>query len=485
MRRKQMTVSKDMDASSPKQPSWDSINWELAQQSVRRLQIRIAQAVMKKKYRSVKALQWLLTHSFYAKALAVKRVTENKGKRTPGIDKVVWQSPRQKITAVGTLTRRGYQAKALRRVYIPKKNGTKRPLSIPTMRDRAMQALYMLAISQIAETTADLQSFGFREKRGCADAIEYCFQGLAKWYSPQWILEGDIKSCFDAISHNWLLNNVLTDKKVLKQWLSAGFVWNKNLYPTMSGTPQGGIASPVLANLALDGLEKIVKDATGRRPKVFVIRYADDFIVTADSKELLEQKVKPAIETFLALRGLNLSNEKTTITNINDGFDFLGQTIRKYKGKLLITPSKKSTKLFLRKVRAIIKTHAQVRQSSLISMLNPVIRGWATYHRHVVSTKTFQYIDHCIYLAIWRWCRKRHPNKSATWVRSRYFHTVKMRNWLFGNREQFLSLASSIHIRRHVRIRATANPYNTADQEYLKSRKSRRLSSGYLYSTDG
>lgn len=473
MRRKQMTVSKETDASSPKALRWDSINWDLVQQSVRRLQIRIAQAVKEKKHRRAKALQWLLTHSFYAKALAVKRVTENKGKNTPGIDRVVWQTPRKKMMAVMTLVRRGYQAKALRRVYIPKKNGTKRPLSIPTMRDRAVQALYLLALSPVAETTADLHSYGFREKRRCADAIECCFSGLAKWYSPQWILEGDIKSCFDAISHQWLLDNVLMDKKVLRQWLSAGFVWNNNLYPTRAGTPQGGIASPVLANLALDGLEKAVKDAVEQRPKVFVIRYADDFIITGDSKELLEQKVKPAIEKFLALRGLTLSSEKTTITHINDGFDFLGQTIRKYRGKLLITPSKKSTKLFLQKVRAIIKSNAQARQSTLISLLNPVIRGWAAYHRHVVSTKTFQYIDHHIFWEIWHWCQRRHHNKAAKWIRSRYFRIVNFRNWVFASADKTLGQASAIHIRRHARIRAAANPYNPADQEYFIARARR------------
>ena len=480
-----MTVSRGTDASSPRKLRWDSINWKRVQRSVRRLQIRIAQAGKERNHRRVKALQWLLTHSLYAKALAVKRVTRNKGKNTPGIDGVVWQTPSKKMMAVKTLVRRGYQAKALRRVYIPKKNGTKRPLSIPTMRDRAMQALYLLALSPVAETTADLNSYGFREKRSCADAIECSFQGLAKWYSPQWILECDIKSCFDAISHRWLLDNVPMDKRVLKQWLSAGVVWNNNLFPTMSGTPQGGIASPVLANLALDGLEKAVKDAVKGRRKVYVIRYADDFIVTGDSKELLEKTVKPAIENFLADRGLTLSNEKTTITHINDGFDFLGQTIRKYRGKLLITPSKKSTKLFLRKVRAMIKANAQARQSSLIALLNPVIRGWATYHRHVVSTKTFQYIDHHIFWEIWHWCRRRHYKRAAGWVRSRYFRTVKFRRWVFASADEALVLASSIHIRRHVRIRIAANPYNAADQEYFTARARRSRPNPYSYSTDG
>jgi len=224
------------------------------------------------------------------------------------------------------------------------------------MHDRAMQALYLLALEPIAETTGDPNSYGFRPARSTADAIAQCFITLGKTHSPEWVLEGDIRSCFDRISHDWLLAHVPTDKAILKAWLMAGFIENRILYPTEAGTPQGGIISPVLANLALDGLERLLKGLfpqphRGPRPKVHLVRYADDFIVTAHSKEMLEQEVRPLIENFMRERGLELSREKTSITHIEDGFDFLGQTIGKYHGKLFISPAKKNIKTFLAKVR--------------------------------------------------------------------------------------------------------------------------------------
>ena len=211
-----------------------------------------------------------------------------------------------------------------------------------------MQALYLLALDPIAETTADPNSYGFRPSRSTADAIAHCFQTLSRKTSAQWILEGDIKSCFDRINHDWLIAHVPMNKEILRKWLKAGFMEKHVLHPTEEGTPQGGIISPVLANLALDGLERTIAEKFGNKShrangcKVTLVRYADDFIVTGTSKELLEQQVKPLVEAFLAERGLELSSEKTHITHIEDGFDFLGQTVRKYRGKtLLITPSRK------------------------------------------------------------------------------------------------------------------------------------------------
>jgi len=348
-----MMAETSAGAASRSEVEWHAINWQHVNQTVRRLQSRIVKATQAGRYGKVKALQRLLTHSFSGKALAVRRVTENQGKRTPGVDQVIWDTPEKKATAIRSLRRRGYQPRPLRRIYIPKKHGKRRPLGIPTMHDRAMQALHLLALAPIAETTADPNSYGFRSERAPADAIGQCFVALAKRKAPTWILEGDIRSCFDRISHDWLLAHVPMDKAILQKWLKAGYMEGTTLYPTEHGTPQGGIISPVLANLALDGLERILLEHCPRRTvrgiaaKVNLVRYADDFIITGRSRELLEQTVKPLVEAFLKERGLELAPEKTRITTIEEGFDFLGQNVRKYKGILLIKPSTASQRTFL------------------------------------------------------------------------------------------------------------------------------------------
>jgi len=381
--------------------NWNAIDWLKVERSVKSLQRRIAKAIREGKHGKAKSLQWILTHSFHAKLWAVKRVTENKGKRTSGVDKIRWKNPTQKLSAAKSLVRKGYKALPLRRLYILKKNGKKRPLGIPTMKDRAFQALHLLALEPISETLADKGSYGFRLFRSCHDALERCFIHLSRTDSATWILEGDIKGCFDNISHQWLIENIPMDKKILQQWLKAGFVENKQLFPTEQGTPQGGIISPTLANMTLDGLEKMLDNAFGiylradgcrknNKHKIHLIRYADDFIVTADSKEILENKVKPLIEDFLTKRGLQLSQEKTKITHIAEGFDFLGQNIRMYaKNKLLMRPSKDSIKSVRAKLKDIIVKHRGSKAAVLIRNLNWLITGWANYHKHACSKKNF------------------------------------------------------------------------------------------------
>ncbi len=305
--------------------SWKSVDWKRARREVRRLQMRIAKAVKEGRWNKVHTLQYMLSRSFYAKLLAVKRVTSNKGKKTPGVDGILWRSAGAKWRAACSLRRRGYRPKPLRRIYIPKKNGKLRPLSIPVMYCRAMQALYKLTLAPVAETTADQNSYGFRESRSCADAVAAAFNALSKPNSAPWVLEGDIKGCFDNISHEWMLKNIPMDKQILQKWLKAGYVENGKLFPTRKGAPQGGIASPTLMNMTLDGLEETVRNAVPRRSRVNFVRYADDFIITGKSKRLLEKNVKPAVEAFLKDRGLTLSPEKTMITHITNGFEFLGQ----------------------------------------------------------------------------------------------------------------------------------------------------------------
>jgi RNA-directed DNA polymerase len=466
---------------------WQTIDWAAAHRTVRRLQARMVKAVQAGRWGKVRALQHLLTHSFSGKALAVRRVTENDGKKTPGVDGITWDTPVKKACAIEELRQRGYRAQPLRRIYIPKTNRPNhwRPLSIPTMHDRAMQALYLLALDPIAETLGDPNSYGFRPERSTADAMRQCEIVLARKHSPQWILEGDIRACFDGISHEWLLANIPMDRAMLHKWLKAGFVDKQVLHPTQTGVPQGGICSPVIANLVLDGLEGLLKayapstTQRGRQGKINLVRFADDFIITGSSYDLLEHEIKPLVEQFLNERGLELSPEKTRITHIEDGFDFLGHHVRKYAGKFLTKPARANVKAFLGKVRKIVKTNKQTSTAHLITQLNPVIRGWANYHRHGASKSTFIKADHAIFKALWGWANRRHPTKSRRWVARRYFRTRHGRRWIFfGKRadkrgqvhEYELFRAGSVPIRRHVKLRGAANPYDPQWELYFEER---------------
>jgi RNA-directed DNA polymerase len=463
---------------------WQTIDWTAVEKRVRTLQTRIVKAYKAKQFRKVRSLQWILTNSYEAKLLAVKRVTSNKGSRTSGVDKVTWSTDTSKIKAIELLNRKSYKLKPLKRIYIPKSNGKQRPLSIPCMIDRAMQALYLLALDPIAETQADANSYGFRPMRSCADAIEQCYKTLASKRSAQWILDADIKGCFDNISHDWLLQNIPTDKRLLRLWLKSKVIDGKTLFYSEQGTPQGGIISPVLANFVLNGIEKVL-DNVGKRTHykngllstnkhlINFTRYADDFIITANDKVFIEEKIIPAIEAFLQERGLELSKEKTRIVNINQGFNFLGQNVRKYKGKLLIKPSKENIKSVKKKIDNIIHKCRAISQDILIGQLNPVIRGWANYHRRVVAKHSFRLLDNHVHLRLWRWAKRRHSRKSAKWVKNKYFHYHKNFEWTFMCKKSFykLFLAQSVPIKRHVKIRGMANPYDPLWDEYFKERK--------------
>lgn len=482
------------NASGAGQPLWHFIDWSEVIRTVKSLQVRIAKAVEAKKWHKVKRLQWIVTHNFAAKLLAVKRVTENTGKRTPGIDRVTWTTATEKLDAAQKLRLKGYKPKAVRRIYIPKSNGKKRPLGIPTLHDRAMQALHLTGLDPVSETTADANSYGFRPNRSCADAMARCFDMLCKKNSPQWILEGDIKGCFDNISHQWMLENIPLHQHTLKQWLGAGYVEKEHWFATSSGTPQGSIISPTLANMVLDGLEKHIDIAcnikhyskTNRRINphhIHFIRYADDFIVTASDENYLKRTVLPAIQDFLTVRGLSLSDDKTHITHIETGFDFLGQNVRKYKGKLLIKPSKKNIKTFLDKVHEVVKNLSNVRTIHLIETLTPMIRGWALYHRHIVAKETFAYIDHAITMMLWRWAKRRHSgNKKMMWLKNRYFIRNKGKDWILydtaeDNDKEKVTLfqASSIAIKRHVKIDSKANPYSPEYETYFEQRAAEKM----------
>ena len=487
-----MTTVQAVGAVSSEAAEWYAIDWQVIHRNVRRLQVRIVKAVKEGRWGKVRALQRLLTHSFSGKVFAVRRVTENQGKKTPGVDREIWDTPEKKAQAVRELKRGGYQPQPLRRVYIPKSDGvTMRPLGIPTMKDRAQQALHLLALDPVVETMADNNSYGFRQQRSCADAMEQCFNTLSKSQHPQWLLEGDIKSCFDRISHDWLLIHVPMDRVILQKWLKAGYMDKHVLHETPDGTPQGGIISPALANCVLDGLERLLKEKFptkrrlpslgGKVPCVNLIRYADDFIITGRTKELLEREIKPLVEQFLRPRCLELSPKKTVITHVEQGFDFLGQNVRKYpNGKLLIKPSKRNVKVFLDGIRKIIKAGLGLSAAELINWLNPKIWGWANYHRHVVSKRAFQRVDNAIFISLWQWARRRHQRKSPVWLKKKYFERQGYNNWRFFGESSDkegtphkvrLLLASRTRIQRHVKVKSEANPYDPAYETYFEKRE--------------
>ncbi len=461
---------------------WSPINWAKVEREVYRLQVRIAKAIESGKHHKAKALQWLLAHSHSAKLLAVKRVTTSHGSKTAGVDGERWKTQAAKSQAVLSLRRRGYKAQPLRRVHIPKRNGKKRPLSIPTMKDRAMQALHMLALLPIAEVTGDLNSYGFRPNRSTHDACEQCYLMLAGNNKAEWILDADIEQCFDTISHEWLLEHIPMDKLMLKQWLKAGYMERQSFSQTRKGTPQGGVISPLLCNLALDGLEAAVKEVKQPGDKINFVRYADDFLVTGATPEILTEKVMPVIEQFLSLRGLHLSKRKTRLVHINEGFDFLGFNIRKYQGTYLCKPSKDSVLSFLKEIRQVIRRGYGLSGADLIARLNPKIRGWANYYRIGTSKATFSKVDNAIYETCIHWTLRKYEYKRRRKAVAKYFRRRSAtRGWIFSdvihnkkkNKREvvFINKMMDTRIQRHIKLRATAHPFDPKLKSYSEARE--------------
>ncbi len=347
-----------------------------------------------------------------------------------------------------------------------------------------MQALHLLALEPVAESAADINSYGFRRNRACRDAQSQVFKSLAQRRCAEFVFEADIKGCFDNIDHDWLLDNIPMDKQILRKWLKSGYIESKKLYPTKAGTPQGGIISPTLMNLTLDGLEKEIRKEFPNWKyghKVNFIRYADDFIITAASREIIENKIRPIVIRFLVKRGLSLSEEKTKITHITQGFDFLSQNTRRYNnGKLLQKPSKKAIKSIKLKLREIVFKYLGASPKKVIQQLNSTLRGWTNYHKHIVSKEIFKEIDFYLWKLLGRWCKRRHSTKSWKWIRNKYFSASDeccsfsaIKPNRSGKKLKIYKIfrAGRVPIIRHTKIKSSANPFVKENDKYFIKRR--------------
>ena len=476
---------------------WNKVNWRKAEIHVHKLQKRIFRASSRGDVKAVRRLQKTLMRSWSGKMLSVRRVTQdNQGKKTAGVDGVKSLTPIQRLALVQKLGLKG-KSKPTRRVWIDKP-GTdeKRPLGIPTMYDRAIQALVKLALEPEWEARFEPNSYGFRPGRSCHDAIGAIF--LAIKCKAKYVLDADIAKCFDRINHGELLrklNTFPTLKRQIKSWLKSGVMDGKQLFPTSEGTPQGGVISPLLANIALHGMEERIKQVAetlaGRkrenRNALSLIRYADDFVILHEDITVV-QRCKEIISEWLKGMGLELKPSKTRIAHTlnsyegqDSGFNFLGFNVRQYpagkyntgcntKGKplgfkTLIKPSEHKIKVHYDQIAKVIEQHKTASQAALIAQLNPIIIGWSNYYRTVVSKEAYSELGHRVYKKLRSWAKRRHPNKSGEWVANKYWQTIFRDNWVFATRQEGenpmrLIKHSATEIVRHVKVKGEASPYD-------------------------
>ena len=459
---------------------WSQVNWVTTYKLLRNLQRRIFRARKLGQWKQLRRLQKLLLRSYANLLESVRRITQdNKGKNTPGVDREVIETPAERVKLVNNWIMP--KAKPTRRVFIPKSNGKKRPLGIPTVRDRVAQNIVKNYLEPEWEAVFEPNSYGFRAGRSCHDAITQVHKRLhGKKGFDRWVLDADIKGCFDNFAHESILKAIKSVPRgdLIQDWMKAGYVYEGILNPTETGTPQGGVLSPLLANIGLHGLEEFVKNYN---KKMGVIRYADDFVVTAKSKEELVEII-PAIKQWLFERGLELSKEKTKLRHIDEGFNFLGFHARHYAGKLLIKPQKEKVLAFCKKIGGIIKKMATVKQEVLIRKLNPILRGFANYYQGAVSKEIFGYIKTRVWQYLWNWCKRRHLKRRLKWVKDKYFRRIQGVDWTFccdvkdrKGRIKPLCLYN-IHrtpIIRHIKVKGTASPFDGKLTEYWEKRQTK------------
>ncbi len=478
---------------------WKDLNWRKLEKVTFKLQKRIFQASERGDVKAVRKLQKTLINSWSAKCIAVRRITQdNQGKNTAGVDGIKTLNPKQRMNLVGRLKLTN-KVKPTRRVNIPKPGTTEtRPLGIPTINDRALQALVKLALEPEWEAKFEPNSYGFRPGRSCHDAIEAIFLSIRS--KSKFVLDADISKCFDRINHKALISKIHTYPTLSRQiqaWLRAGYMDGKELFPTNDGTPQGGVISPLLANIALHGIEERVKQyvetlkgsKTINRQNLSLIRYADDFVIIHEDLNVVK-KCQEIIVEWLIDMGLELKPSKTRLTHTlkeiegNIGFEFLGFHIQQYKvgnykcaknpyGKLLgfktlITPSKTKTKTHLVKITDVIDTHKNAPQAALIGKLNPIIRGWSNYYSTVISKEIFSKVDHLIYDKLRAWARTRGKGSIN---KDKYWRTVEDRNWCFSTEDGLeLLIHKSTPIVRHTKVKGEASPFN-GDWIYWSKRR--------------
>lgn len=468
---------------------WNAVNWREANRNVRRLRQRIFRATQEQDWDKVQSLQRLLLRSRSNRLVSVRRVTQiNQGKKTPGVDKLVIKTPEARGRLVDEMeTCQPWRAKPARRVYIPKANGKRRPLGIPTIHDRCLQAMVKNALEPSWEARFEGISYGFRPGRGCHDAIAKIYLLARPNGRKKWVLDADIKGAFDNIDHEHLLEAIGTipGRELIRQWLKTGYMEEGVFHPTETGTPQGGVISPLLANIALHGMEEALGVRYDNRGQITgtraVVRYADDFVVFCESRGDAEAS-RQILTAWMAKRGLTLSEEKTRIVHLTEGFDFLGFNIRHYKVgntptgyKLLIKPSKKSVHDIRKKLKSEWRNLNGTNILAILQRLNPIIRGEANYFRIGVATETFDDLDYWMYVRERRWAKLNHPNKSWYWRKTRYWGKLNPNredNWVFGDKHTggYLIKFAWTKIERHVLVQGMSSPDDPSLQTYWAQR---------------